>query len=376
MKNANRQVTAYERQDISSTLKVTAWQRFLSAFTQDNPYTSEDDTLRSNAQARISPWQGEQQRVARLEADRQRREAEARRQAEVRRRNREAEERRLADSRRRREAEARRQAAIRRDTGSRTWREPIPGMQFVKVPGGSFQMGCHANAGQCDGDEKPVRTVRLDGFWLGKHEVTVGQFRRFVNDSGYRTEAEKSKGCWIYDGKWKQKPGTSWRNPGFQQGGNHPVACVTWNDTQAFARWLSGKSGETFRLPSEAEWEYSCRAGGKPIQFGTGNGQVSSSNAIYKQTNGGTTPVGKYQANSLGLHDMSGNLWEWTADKYTKDYGKIGTNNPVYSGSGGFRVNRGGSWSNDSRYLRCSNRGSRAPSDRYGRLGFRLRRSL
>ena len=88
---------------------------------------------------------------------------------------------------------------------AKEWRDPITEMKFVWVPGGSFEMGCHANAGKCYKNERPTRTVRLAGFWMGKHEVTIGQFKRFVNDSGYRTEAEKGDGCWVYEGKWNKK---------------------------------------------------------------------------------------------------------------------------------------------------------------------------
>jgi len=347
MKGAYGQVQGYERRNVSPQLKVGVWNEFLSAFTQDNPYTSEDDTLRRQAQSRIEHWRGEQQRVARLKADRRRREAEARRQAEARRRNREAEDSRLADERRRREAEARRQAAIRRDASSRTWRDPVTGMEFVKVPGGSFEMGCHANAGKCYSDEKPVRTVRLDGFWLGKHEVTQGQWKRIMGG-----------------------------NPShFKKGDDYPVERVSWNDAQIFIRRLNSQSSAKFRLPSEAQWEFACRSGGKPVTFGTGNGRVSSGNANYKNNNGGATPVGRNQANSLGLKDMSGNVWEWVQDKFTNNYGNVGTDNPIYERSGAFRVLRGGGWGFFPRGLRCSGRNHGGGAYSNGSLGLRLARS-
>ncbi|MCH8888114.1 MAG: SUMF1/EgtB/PvdO family nonheme iron enzyme [SAR324 cluster bacterium] len=242
--------------------------------------------------------------------------------------------------------DARRQAAIRRDTGSRTWRDPVTGMEFVKVPGGSFEMGCHANAGKCDSDERPTRTVRLDGFWLGKHEVTQGQWKRIMGSNPSR----------------------------FKKGDNYPVEQVSWNDVQQFIRRLNSRSSAKFSLPSEAQWEYACRAGGKAVTFGTGNGRVSSGNANYKNNNGGTTPVGRYPANALGLHDMSGNLWEWVQDKKTS-YGNVGNDNPIYERSGALRVLRGGGWRNGPRYLRCSYRVRVTPSSRDFYLGFRLLRS-
>ena len=205
-------------------------------------------------------------------------------------------------------------------------------------------MGCDSgNGGQCDDDEKPVRTVRLDGFWMGKQEVTQGQ--------------------------WKWIMGS---NPSsFKKGDNYPVEQVSWNDVQQFIRRLNSQSSAKFRLPSEAEWEYACRAGGKSVTFGTADGQVSSETANYEYNNSGITPVGRYQPNSLGLHDMSGNVWEWVQDKFT-NYKNVGTNNPIYERSGATRVFRGGSWYDRSRRLRCSDRDDLTPSDGNVSQGFRL----
>ncbi|MCH8077408.1 MAG: formylglycine-generating enzyme family protein [SAR324 cluster bacterium] len=219
-------------------------------------------------------------------------------------------------------------------------------MKFVKVPSGSFEMGCHANAGKCRSNEKPVRTVRLDSFWMGKHEVTQGQ--------------------------WKRVMGSNPSN--FKKGDDYPVEQVSWNEVQQFIRRLNSRSSARFRLPSEAQWEFACRSGGRPVTFGTGDGGVTSGNANINRNNGGTTPVGRYPANALGLHDMSGNLWEWVQDKKTS-YGNVGNDNPIYERSGGLRVIRGGSWSKTSRNLRCSDRGWGSPSHRSRYLGFRLRRS-
>ena len=227
-----------------------------------------------------------------------------------------------------------------------TWRDPVTGMEFVKVPGGLFEMGCHTNAGKCSSSEKPVRTVRLDAFWVGKHEVTQGQWMRIMGN-----------------------------NPsGFKKGDNYPVEQVSWNDAQKFIRKLNARSSAKFRLPSEAQWEYACRVGGKAVTFGTGNGKLSSGNANYDGNNQGTTSVGRYQANGLGLHDMSGNLWEWVQDTYTKNYNNVGTDNPIYERSGGAPVYRGGGWRNGSSSLRCSNRNVYSHSLRGSYLGFRLLR--
>ncbi len=236
------------------------------------------------------------------------------------------------------------QAAIRTKSASGTWSDPVTGMEFVLVPGGSFEMGCHANAGKCDSDEKPVRTVRLDGFWMGKHEVTQGQWQKVMGHNPSR----------------------------FKQGDNYPVERVSWHDVQNYIRELNAQSSATFRLPSEAEWEYACRAGGKAFKYGTLDGQISS--RTVKHGGGGTTSVGRYPANGLGLHDMSGNVWEWVQDKKA-NYRNVGTDNPIYESSGATRVFRGGSWSDSPRRLRCSVRVNFAPLLRGRRLGFRLLRT-
>ena len=223
-------------------------------------------------------------------------------------------------------------------------RDPLTGIEFVRVPGGSFEMGCHAKSGECNDDEWPVRTVRLDGFWIGKHEVTQGQWKRIM---GFNPSS-------------------------FQKGDNYPVESVSWNDVQEFIRRLNNKSSAKFRLPSEAEWEYACRSGGKAVTFGTRSGGINKSSAKYGSRDG-TVPVGRYPANALGLHDMSGNLWEWVQDKFAK-YQNVGTDNPINE-RGGNRVLRGGGWGNVSRDLRCSVRYGYGPSNGGRRLGFRLRRS-
>jgi len=231
-------------------------------------------------------------------------------------------------------------------SGAREWRDPLTGMEFVWVPGGSFEMGCRANTDRCDPHSETVRTVRLDGYWLGKHEVTQGQWNSIMGNNPSR----------------------------FKEGDNYPVEQVSWNDLQEFIRRLNNRSLAKYRLPSEAQWEYACRSGAKQLAFGTGNGRVSSENLNYNWNNGGTTPVGRYQANSLGLHDMSGNVWEWVQDKYKKNYGKAGTDNPINDRSDVFRVFRGGGWLSGPDYLGCSNRTCYDPAGGVNDLGFRLLR--
>ena len=252
-----------------------------------------------------------------------------------------------AEEKRKREAAKKRRAAFRREKGSRVWRDPVTGMEFVPVPGGSFEMGCHEKARRCFGDERPARKVRLAAFWMARLEVTQAQ--------------------------WE---GVMGKNPSYRKkGGNYPVEKVSWNDAREFIRRLNRQSSAKFRLPSEAQWEYACRSGGKSVAYGTGHDQVSSETVTYYLYSDSPTPVGRYESNSLGLHDMSGNVSEWVQDKYAL-YGKAGTDNPVYQLSGRTRVNRGGSFrsgfTNGRFDLRCTVRSSAIPSDRRNSLGFRL----
>jgi len=229
----------------------------------------------------------------------------------------------------------------------RTWRDSVTGMEFVWIPGGTFEMGCGSWDGDCSDDEKPVHPVTLDGYWLGKYEVTQGEWRRVMGNNPSR----------------------------FKNGDNHPVEQVSWNDVQDFIRRLNSQSSATFRLPSEAEWEYACRSAGRPEKF-SGSSSVGSV-AWYGSNSGGKThPVGGKSANGLGLHDMSGNVWEWVQDWYDSDaYSQHSSRNPMYTSGGSYRVTRGGSWSGNARYSRCAYRSGYAPGLGYNDQGFRLLRS-
>jgi formylglycine-generating enzyme len=244
--------------------------------------------------------------------------------------------------------------------------------------------------GDGDPDEKPVHEVCVDDFYLARTEVTVGQFQNFVNATGYRTEAEREG--WAYaliDQGWAQVKDRSWRNPGFSQTDRHPVVCVSWNDARAFLDWLSQKSGKAFRLPTEAEWEYAARSGGKSYKYSWGNGSPSGNIAdeaikrAYPQVKGQwegyddgfvyTAPVGSFSPNELGLYDMTGNIWEWCQDWYGKDYyASSPKDNPSGPGSGEGRIVRGGSWDFGPGDVRAAARGRLDPSDRGDNSGFRL----
>jgi len=261
-------------------------------------------------------------------------------------------------------------------------------IEWVFIRGGSFDMG--DTFGDGSAEEKPVHRVTVKDFYLSATEVTVGQFRRFAEATGYRSDAEKEG--WGYASKgtllWKVD-GASWRKPGFDQNSDHPVVEVSWNDAKAFCQWAG------CRLPTEAEWEYAARNKGQRIKYSWGSADPTGRNGgnladesaqrkfpdrtISEGFDDGyifTAPVASYNPNELGLYDMSGNVWEWCSDWYGESYYQGSPiNNPQGSSSGTFRVLRGGSWSDAPRGLRCSLRGWYNPDERYYFLGFRCART-
>jgi|GEM_PF-555864 len=218
--------------------------------------------------------------------------------------------------------------------------DPVTNMEFVWVPGGCFQMG--SNDG--DSDEKPVHKVCVDGFWIGKYEVTQGQWQRLMGN-----------------------------NPShFKKGDDYPVEKVYWNDVQKFIRKLNSHGNGNFRLPTEAEWEYACRSGGKNEKY-SGGEDVDRVAWYMSNSVSSTHRVGTKAPNGLGLYDMSGNVWEWCQHWYGKDYySQSPRNNPQGPSGGSWRVFRGGSWSGGPRYVRCALRNGRDPGIRRDDLGFRL----
>lgn len=284
-------------------------------------------------------------------------------------------------------------AAKKEPKPGEAWKDPITGMEFVFVKGGCFEMGDTFGDGETY--EKPVHEVCVSDFYMGKYEVTLGEFRKFLSDTGYMTEAERGDGCWIYIGtRYRLDTGKSWRDPGFPQSPRQPVVCVSWNDSVAFSQWLSRKSGREYRLPTEAEWEYAARSGGKRHKYSWGAGIPSANIAdeslrrqfperdiSYKGNIWGgyddgyifTAPVGTYEPNELGLHDMTGNACEWVVDWYDDAYYRYSPkNNPTGPASGQYRVHRGGSWDGLLGNLRASARPATIPSFSDSGLGFRL----
>jgi formylglycine-generating enzyme required for sulfatase activity len=271
------------------------------------------------------------------------------------------------------------------------------GIQLKLIPAGQFLMGSAPGDKDAFDDEKPWHWVRItQPFYLGVTEVTRGQFRRFVDDAGYQTEAEKDgKGGsgWNEETKkFEQNPRFNWQSPGFEQTDDHPVVNVSWNDAQAFIAWLNRKDGQgkVYRLPTEAEWEYACRAGTKTRYFcgddpeglaafeniadGTAKEKYSFLTTIAARDGYVyTAPVGRFQPNAYGLFDMHGNVCEWCSDGYAADYYK---QSPLEDPAGVLgawaRVFRGGGWSVGPRYDRSANRHGCEPGSRDIFLGFRL----
>jgi formylglycine-generating enzyme required for sulfatase activity len=254
------------------------------------------------------------------------------------------------------------------------YQDSTTGMDFVFVKGGCYEMGDTFGDGRAD--EKSVHNVCINDFYLGKYEVTVGQFRTFVQDTNYRTEAEKGDGCFVWSGsKWEKDGSKSWRSPGFSQDDNLPAVCVSWNDSQAFNEWLSRKGGKSYRLPTEAEWEYAARSGGKKEKYaGTSNDSGLGEYAWYNANSGNRThAVGEKTPNGLGLYDMTGNVWEWCQDWYgEKYYEDSPRNNPQGPSNGQYRVLRGGAWFRKPENVRAATRTWLEPAYRNSANGFRL----
>lgn len=259
--------------------------------------------------------------------------------------------------------------------------------QMLDLPAGSFTMGCTAGwddqLGGCRENEYPAHVVQVQAFALSRHEITVQQFERFVEATNYITTAEFQKqGCALQDlqkpSAWIISPEHNWRTPGFPQTPVHPVVCVSWQDAEAYTQWLSKQTGQPYRLPTEAEWEYAAR-GGKITAFYWGN-QPDRHFANVSGVEGSdqwaqTAPVGQFAANPFGLHDMAGNVWEWTADCWQATY-QITASAEHTCSQNAFRARRGGGWDNVPASTRSAVRSSASLLDRSYVLGFRVVKEL
>jgi len=245
--------------------------------------------------------------------------------------------------------------------------------EMVVVPPGSFTMGSPpSEKGRFD-NEGPVHRVNIAySFAVGVLEVTRGEYSHFVSAAGHSYKDS----CWTFEGgEVKERSGRDWRRPGFSQTGRDPVVCVSWGDAQGYVRWLSGKTGKRYRLLSESEWEYAARAGTTTAyHFG---GSISSSQANFGVNENKTVSAGSYPPNAFGLHDVHGNVWEWTQDCWNENYQDAPGNGSGWeSGDCSRRVLRGGSWDVDPRYLRSANRVRNTVGLRNLNSGFRVARTL
>ena len=264
------------------------------------------------------------------------------------------------------------------------------GMKFLFIDPGTFEMGSDAKHNAGFQDEQKHTVTLTKGYYLQMAEVSVGLFRKFVTETGYKTEAETTGGCWINTkgGGWKKIKESTWMNPGsteaaFQQADQLPVTCVSWNDTQSFTAWLSKKEGKTYGLPTEAEWEYACRAGTTtPFAFGNclssdqanyGGIDVQFANCkdSYRKNYKKPLKVKSLAANPWGLFDMHGNVAEWCADWYGP-YPSRTMIDPKGPSSGTDHVLRGCHWLNTASECRSAKRSSFSPDSASDAIGFRI----
>ena len=240
----------------------------------------------------------------------------------------------------------------------------VGGVSFtmIRVEGGTFTMGATSEQGSIVwDDDKPAHQVTLSSYYIGETEVTQALWEAVMSS-----------------------------NPSYFKGANRPVENVSWNDCQTFISKLNAMTGKTFRLPTEAEWEYAARGGNRSMRYkysgsntihevgwyyeNSGNSRLDETIWDYDKlvSNGCCThPVKQKKANELGIFDMSGNVYEWCQD-WEGVYSSSSQTNPTGPSSGSFRVNRGGGWINFARICRVSYRNSRSPDDRFGFLGLRL----
>jgi len=286
---------------------------------------------------------------------------------------------------------------------------------YRMIPSGSFQRGSfedatgiskafpsHERAPEYFADEFPARVIKISKpFYCCTTEVTIRQFRLFIEATQYVVESERDgTGAWGFNADSKQCEGRSlqysWQDVGTEQTDQQPVVNVTWNDAIAYCEWLSQTEKRIFRLPTEAEWEYCCRAG-STTRYSLSNAPTNSPTDLLSQARvlnpesadpslhvqdlslsaddsiRFTESVASYSANAFGLFDMHGNVWEWTSDWYGEDYYRDSpTNDPKGPSNGVVRVRRGGAWNSFPLWARASFRNWNRPDTRCANLGFRV----
>jgi formylglycine-generating enzyme len=255
---------------------------------------------------------------------------------------------------------------------------------MLAIPAGSFPMGVAAGEEEREAVPEPVRgqsaplhKVTIRAFALGQHEVTRGEFMAFVRDTRHGM-GDSCTALALKEDKtgygFREVAGRNWRHTGFAQTDQDPVVCVSWNDAKAYLRWLAGKTGRAYRLPSEAEWEYAARAGAAGARpWGDGRGEAcrfgnlrdlallaeigvmpeAETHFACEDGHAHTAPVGRFAPNAFGLHDMLGNVWEWVEDCWNANYLGAPTDGTAWTkGECGRRVARGGSWASNPRDVR------------------------
>lgn len=273
---------------------------------------------------------------------------------------------------------------------------------MVVLPSGSFRIGALSEPEtKAHGDATPVTSIQIASFSISASEITRDQYQAFVNSAEYNTLSDKS-GCtsWVdWDTGLQFNQELSWQNPGFSQNGSHPVTCINWHDASAYTNWLSEKTGKTYRLVSEAEWEYAARANTE-TDFSFGNSlddicahaNISDKSAQAEKAvltpilcddgHAKTSPVKSYKPNAFGLYDMHGNLWEWVADCYHKNYdvlpldGSALITDCAQRKEETLQVLRGGGWEAWDRMMSSASRMAFPSTVRKDDFGFRVARDI
>lgn len=253
--------------------------------------------------------------------------------------------------------------------------------EVVVLPKGRFTMGAAADEVGRKPSEQPAHEVSISGsVGMGRFEIRRGEFARFVKEASYVTEAEAGDGCWVWrSGELSKVTGTNWLKPGFDQTDTHPAVCVSWNDAQAYVKWLSQKTGKTYRLPTEAEWEFAARARGtQRFSFGSDESRLPEYGWFTFNSGGRTHPVGERKVNAFGLYDMHGNVWEWTQDCWHDSYANAPIDGTAWVDATACnrRVFRGGSWGEKALSNRAASRAGIAADNRGNFVGFRVVRVM
>lgn len=281
------------------------------------------------------------------------------------------------------------------------------GMELVRIPAGEYMMGSlkremdwlrltfkkiwREGHKQWFQDELPLHPVRITRpFYMGATVVTVGQFRQFVKDMNYKTDAEKGDGGMIYSKKeerWVPQKNRKWDAVPWSIADDQPVVFVSWNDAREFCRWLGRKEKQTYRLPTEAEWEMACRGGSvwtrfpwgdrlpgdKDTNFGDGNPKLPESLTTVSDGYEYVSPVKAFPPNGYGLYDMGGNVMQWVEDWHDRNYYETSPlEDPKGPATGSGRVNKGGNWYASPADCRCAFRGFSGPTMSFWNLGFRV----